>query len=140
MGILKVLRHWFSPFIEWLRLYVNLTFVVCIEQYKMTSEIGKFVETLVKDEQKDLVSSVEDNHVDVISKREDIGVQPLPSVKNITKELLLIESEKDGMTTQESVMKFPTLTNTTESLNINSIDNNNRKHIECSNSNIVVNG
>ncbi|XP_035741070.1 traB domain-containing protein-like isoform X3 [Vespa mandarinia] len=105
----------------------------------MTSEIGKFVETLVKDEQKDLVSSVEDNHVGVINKREDIGVQPLSNVKNITKDLLLIESEKDGITAQESVMKFPTLTNTTEPLNINSIDNNNRKNIECSDSNIIVN-
>lgn len=106
----------------------------------MTSEIGKFVETLVKDEQKDLISSVKDEHIGVINKREDIGVQLLSSVKNITKDLLLTESKKDDITTQESVTKFSALTNTTEPLNINSIVNNNRKNIECSDSNIVVNG
>ncbi|KAF7385668.1 hypothetical protein HZH66_011510 [Vespula vulgaris] len=106
----------------------DLTFVVYIEQLLYTSII-KYKMT----------SEIEDKHVGVINKREDIGVQPLSNIKNITKELLLIESKKDGITTQESVMKFPTLTKTTEPLNINSIDNNNRKNIECSDSNIVVN-
>ncbi|XP_043501897.1 traB domain-containing protein isoform X2 [Polistes fuscatus] len=104
----------------------------------MTSEIGKFVETLAKDEQKDLVSSVEDKHVD-INKKEEIGVQPLPNVKSITKELLLIESEKADKTSQESAMKSSTLTDTSEPMNINSIHNNNRTNIECSDSDVVVN-
>ncbi|KAI4499825.1 hypothetical protein M0802_005081 [Mischocyttarus mexicanus] len=102
----------------------------------MASDIGKFVETLVKEEQEDLVSSVED--VDIINKKEEIGVQLLPSVKNITEELLLIESKKDDITSQESAQKS-TLTNTSESMNINSIHNNNRTNIECSDSDVVVN-
>ncbi|KAK2586962.1 hypothetical protein KPH14_008488 [Odynerus spinipes] len=58
-------------------------------------------------------------------------------VKNITKDLLVIESEKSDITTQESTVQSFSLTNTNKPMNVHYNNDNDRKNIKFSNSDIV---